>query len=226
MKTLTQSVIFLIALFGVNHLASRIVPSGKSENSNHSQHLISDWYWIKGYESWVKKDKDRLIDNYGFATALDPGNLTYWRLAAQTIAYDLPVWDIEELAMTDGKQIAALRKQYGEKALQLFARSKPYFESDSTWYLSGSFLAEQACSDSEKALQLLETAIGLPDFSYAAGVNYTRLLIADNRSTDALNFLKEWYPALIESSYKSRRTEVQDWIRQLESEKTQPASSR
>lgn len=223
MKMLTHSVLLLIALFGVNHLASRILPS---DNSNHSQRLISDWYWVKGYESWVKKDKERVVDNYGFATALDPGNLSYWRLAAQTIAYDFPVWDIEGLAMTDAAEMTALRKQLGEKALLFFTRSKSYFENDSTWYLSGSFLAEQACADSEKALQFLETAINLPDFSYAAGVNYTRLLIANGRSTDALKFLKEWYPALIEGSYKFRRSEIHDWIRQLDSENIQPTNSR
>jgi len=224
-KPLAQFVVLLIALLGIIFLSSKLIPSSQSGNSSHWQQIVSNWYWVEAYGSWVEKDKERLLDNYGFATALDPGNLTYWRLATQTIAYDFPVWDIEEQRMTDELKIAALRKQYGEEALQFFSRSKSYFDTDPTWYLSGSFIAEQACLDSEKALQFLEAAITLPDFSFLTAVNFTRLLIQNGRSTDALQFLKEWYPTLIEGSDKSRHSEVSDWIKRLESGIIQPTSS-
>ena len=94
--------IIALTLLGILllNLADSRLDSLKERPDSMQGSLVSSWFWVQGYGAWLNKDEPRLIDSYRFATALNPAQLSYWRLAAQTIAFDLPVWNDQRRAMT------------------------------------------------------------------------------------------------------------------------------
>ena len=201
-----------LAMVVLNTVSPNLSPAAGSTSSPKSS-LTSSWYWIQGYGAWLRKDEVALIDFYSTATALNPHYLPYWRLAAQTIAFDLPAWKGGE-----GK------KAYGQKALDFFERSRPYFTNDPEWFQTGAFLAESGMGSQNLALQYLEAGIQLPYFPYLLGKRYTRLLTESGRLAEALSFLKSWHPQLKDATYPEREIEVADWILSLEKQLNSPHS--
>lgn len=173
---------------------------------------VSDWYWIQGYGDWLNRDEPRLLDNYSFATGLDPENLVYWRLAAQTIAFDLPSWKADEEPEADFK------KQYGKLAVEFFERSRGYFPEEPKWFQTGSFIAETVVGDPSLALSYLKDGVSLKTFPYFMGRSYVRLLEASGDLEAALSFLRTWLPRLEDDPYQERYGEVQNWILSLENQ--------
>lgn len=222
MKTLTTLFVILISFGAINAGVSFI--GGKQSNAPVSdwRQVLSHWYWVKSYDAWLGKDARRLVDELSVATALDSGNFEYWQLAANKIAYDFPVWEIDLLKVEEESVIASIRERYGEAALAFFETSKSYFIDDSEWYLTAGFLADRACNDQDVALKYFKEGVSLPGISYPLGVNYTRLLIEEERSAEALIFLKAWYPSVLESRFSERKTEIGDWISRLEAKTNQP----
>lgn len=179
----------------------------------HTRQLISDTYWIRGYDAWLDRDHRRLIDCYSFATALNPNNLVYWRLAAQTIAYDLPQW--HSLAGESNGQ-----DRWAEDALAFFERSRSYFEEESDWYVTAGFLAETSLRDRGLALEYLQEAIRLPDFSFQAGRTFARLLVENGDIKEAHQFLVSWFPKLKATESEVHIQEIGDAIISLEKQLT------
>ncbi|MCZ6674678.1 MAG: hypothetical protein O7C75_17250 [Verrucomicrobia bacterium] len=196
----------------LNLSVDRWVPN--REKTVQWQQALSDWYWIQGYEAWIKKDKQRLLDDYSIATALYPSNLTYWRLAAQTIAFDLPTWERTE----ESEQGAKIRERYANEALSFFERSRPYFTEDPDWFLTGGFLAETAAGDRSLAIDYLAGAAAQPEFSYQVGRRYTRLLVENGDLKDAHAFLVSWLADLNQSASEAHQSEIQAWILSLENQ--------
>lgn len=177
------------------------------------QPALSNWYWVRGYDAWLDQDKKRLRDHYGLATALNPGNLTYWRLAAQTIAYDFPAWEITGDA---GEPTESGRVGHGLEALAFFERSRRFFTADPEWYLAGAFLAETAVKDPSLAIDYLEEAVTLPDFPFVAGQNYVRLLLEMEKPKEAYAFLRSWISAPQGDLMEGRHTQIEAWILSVE----------
>lgn len=222
MKTLT-SLFLLLLSFGVINTGVSFIGAKQSDASvSDWRQVLSQWYWIKSYDAWLEKDASRLVDELNVATALDPANFEYWQLAANKIAYDFPVWEIDLLKVEEASVMASIRKQYGRDALAYFGRSKSYFKENSKWYLTAGFLADRACDDQDLALTYFQEGVSLPEISYPLGVNYTRLLIEEGRSAEALSFLKTWFPSVLESRFSERKAEIGDWISRLEAKSTQP----
>ena len=222
MKAVTILIILLFGTVFLNLLARGILSSQDTDNSGRAQRVLSNWYWVRGYGSWLEKDEPRLKDHYSFATALDPFNLTYWSLAAHTLAFDLPVWELNLRAAEDGnlkeKQIAAVRARFGEESLGFFERSRVYFEGDPDWYLTASILAETARNDPLLARQYLEEAVALPEFPYPVGRSYVRLLIEAGELDAAYSFMASWLPRLGADSFEARSSEIRNLLQSLESE--------
>lgn len=217
MKTLFPTTFAMLALVLLNLSVDRWLPKdGSSKKYATWRQPLSDWFWIRGYDAWLRKDRKRLLDDYSVATGLNPLNLTYWRLAAQTIAYDLPVWESGSNASAEN------RKAFGEEALRFFERSRPYFEGDPNWFIAGGFLAETAADDGKRALAYLAQAVALPDVPLLAGRNYARLLIKEGRIEDALTFLKNWQSELDQRQSEVRRSEIENWIHSLENQLKTP----
>ncbi len=182
---------------------------------SHLREIISQWYWIKGYGSWVKKDERSLMHHYRLAVALDPNNLGYWRLAAQTLAYDCAAWKIESLS-ANGPEERGIRAEYGKKALQFYETSRPLFEDNPDWWLGAGFLAETTLQDRTLALGYFRTALDKSNQAFLAGRIMVRILIEEKRHREAYDFLKEWYPRLPEDRREARKPAVLQWIRNLE----------
>ena len=115
---------------------------------------ISSWYWIRAYNAWEKKEPIQVIDNYSVATALNPLNMAYWRLATETIALDFPHWESREQGIGLNPDIS---QAYREKALSFFGRSQPYFRNHPQWFLTARYLSERIFPDPDEAHRYLET---------------------------------------------------------------------
>ena len=207
--------IFALTLVGILllNLADSRLDSVKERPDSMGGRLASSWFWVQGYGAWLNKDEPRLIDSYRFATALNPAQLSYWRLAAQTIAFDLPVWNDQKTS-----------NDYGRDALDFFEHSRPYFTDDPEWYQTGAFIAETVVADKELALGYLADGVSLEAFPYLLGKSYARLLIESHEVGEALSFLRSWQPRLVGDAYPERHQEMADWILSLEKEMNSPHS--
>ena len=212
MRTRTIIALTILGLLLLNLLHFR-GGLGQEKSRSMETSLASSWFWIQGYGAWLEKDERRLIDSYRFATALNPCNLSYWRLATQTIAFDLSVWKGSEA-----------RDDYGRKALDFFESSRPYFRDDPVWFQTGAFIAESAITDPSLALAYLEEGVALNSFPYLLGKSYARLLMESGDEAKVLSFLKTWQPQLKVDPYPERRREIEDWILSLEKEMNSPHS--
>ncbi len=187
----------------------------QARTGSQTREIISQWYWVKGYGSWMKKDERSLMDHYRLALALSPNNLGYWRLAAQTLAYDCAAWKIGSLS-ANGATERAIRAEYGRRALQFYETSRPWFQDNPDWWLGAGFLAERTLQDRALALRYFRTALETSDQAFLAGRLMVRLLIQEKRPREAYNFLKEWYPRLPEDRPEARKPALLEWIRHLE----------
>jgi hypothetical protein len=202
-------IIIVLVVLGIGFLnlfSSRLDSENEWPESMGAS-LASSWFWVQGYGAWLKKDEPRLIDSYRFATALNPSNLAYWRLAAQTIAFDLPVWNDDRS-----------RNDYGRDALEFFENSRPYFKNDSEWFQTGAFIAETVVADRPLALGYLEEGVAIDEFPYLLGKSYARLLTESGKRSEALSFLRSWQPRLEGDAYPERPQEIAEWILSLEKE--------
>ncbi len=182
---------------------------------SHALERVAQWYWVKGYGSWMKKDERSLMDRYRMAIALNPDNLDYWRLAAQTLAYDCAAWKLESLPANDPAE-PAIRAEYGRRALQFYETSRLRFENNPDWWLGAGFLAERALRDRTLALAYFRTALETSDQTYLAIRLIVRLLIQEKKPREAYDFLMEWYPRLPEDCPQAGKPALLQWIRHLE----------
>lgn len=213
MKTSSACLLFLTAFSGLNVLSSYLT-------SGHSRNYRSPWQraagnvaWIQGYDAWLKEDARRLIDSYTAAVSLDPGNLTFWRLAAQTIATDLPQWEIRAQGYHPGAPVKdreeEIRRKYANRALEFFRKGSRYFEEDPGWYLTAAFLAEAYGEDIGTALAFLEKAVELPAIPFAVGKTYARLLVRRGDLEKAQAFLESWQTSVEDPGGELRRMVVE-----------------
>ena len=208
MKRLLAVGLAVAGMVILNAFASTGVRRSEGSSSNAAE-VISSWYWLQGYGAWLAKDEQRLLDDYRFATGLNPNHLDYWRLASQTLAFDVPTWSPERD-----------RTEQGKEALEFFERSRSYFATNPDWFQTGAFLAETAAGDPERSLQYLKEGIALDGFPYLLGRSYVRLLLETDQPSTALAFLKDWQTQLEGEVYPERHQEVADWILSLEKQLT------
>ncbi len=211
-------VIIALAATGLINAGFKLTGDGMQTRPAHSgyvREIISQWYWIRGYGSWMEKDERSLRDHYRFATAVNPRNLDYWRLAAQTLAYDCAAWKIES-RKAKGAIENGIRAEYGKKALEFYETSRPWFENNPDWWLGAGFLAERTLQDRALALKYFQTALEKSDHAFLAGRMVARLLLEEKRYAEAYDFLKAWYPRLPDGRREARKPAVLQWIRNLE----------
>lgn len=212
MRNWTIIVLTLLGIVFLNLFSSRLDLENQRPGSTGAS-LVSSWFWVQGYGAWLNKDEPRLIDSYRFATALNPSNLAYWRLASQTIAFDLPVWNADRS-----------RNDYGRDALDFFENSRPYFVDDPECFQTGAFIAETVVEDPSLALGYLGEGVAIEGFPYLLGKSYARLLTELGKRFAALTFLRSWQPRLEGDAYPERPQEIADWILSLEKEMKPPHS--
>ena len=222
MRTVIILALLLLGTVFLNVFERKVLSSQDSCIGKQGQKVLSNWYWVRGYGSWMEKDEARLKDNYSFATALDPFNPTYWSLAAHTLAFDLPVWELNYRAAENGdlndEKTAAIRQGFAEEALAFFDRSHVYFESDTDWYLTASVLAETALNDPVHAIRYLQKAVAIPEFPYPVARSYGRLRIEAGQLESAHSFMASWLPRLGPDSFEARSSEIRKLLQTLESE--------
>jgi hypothetical protein len=213
MKRVYLILVFMFGIVALNGLAIRLIGKVPSGLSGKWQVALSEFYWVQAYDAWLRKDKQLLFDHYSFATALNPQNLSNWRLAAQTIAYDFPVWDS-----------SVSREEYGQIALTFFEKSRPFFADNPEWFMTAGFLAETAMGNTILALQYLREAVAFPNHSFRTAQSYARLLIENGRFEAAHTFLVSWNEKLKEVPGDPHQAEIEQWIEDLEKQLNFPVT--
>ncbi len=197
------------------------IENPNQDNSSSTIRMIADWYWLRGFDSWMDKNEPELIDNYSFATSLNPENLRYWTLASQTIGLDCYKWQwdkaenhLKSRAGYEGK----LRAEYGEKALAFYERSRVYFSDDPRWYMTAGYLAYEFFEDKSVARIYFAQAVLQDDAPYIASRMYLTILIQEGDNDRAYAYLKKWYPELPDNDDRARKPQMGEWGKRLENE--------
>ena len=66
--------------------------------------LLADLVWIRCYSAWVDNDVDRCYALIHLAVGIDPRPLFFWINGGRMLAYDLPVWRVEQVGGGEGAQ--------------------------------------------------------------------------------------------------------------------------
>lgn len=223
MRVLVAIFIVLAGMAWVNVWFNAIsrIKNPNPDNSSSTVRLIADWYWMQGFDSWMNKNEAELIDNYSFATSMNPENLRYWTLASQTIGLDCFKWEWDKTDVRLRESVGferQLRAEYGEKALLFFERSRSHFVDDPRWYMSAGYLAYNFFQDKSVARQYFAEAVLQKDAPYMASRMYLTILIQEENKDAAYSYLRKWYPSLPEEDDQARKPEMTELGKRLEEE--------
>lgn len=191
--------------------------------------LLADLIWIRGYTAWADTDVDRCSALISLAVGIDPRPLFFWINGGRILAYDLPVWRVDQAsegAKLPDTVVERIHREQGERALVFFERGLGY-HPDNPWFLVDmANIHQKKLDDLEGAARLYRRAAEVPDAPPFASRVYAELLRRLGRDRAAYEWLTAYHPTLERGDPMTMEGVVLERIRELEKVLGIPESDR
>ena len=186
------------------------------------QNLIVDFIWIRMSQSWAEREVAETQALIHTATALDPRPFYFWRNGARIVAYDVPIWRIEDLAEegipTDADTAKAIRREHAEKGIEMLLYARQFHpENPEVWIEIGQ-IQNNLLKDRVAAALSFRRAYDMEGGPYFAGRLYAELLRRAGLPREAYRFYREMHPELPGGDPAAAKEVVLRRIRDLEAE--------
>lgn len=139
----------------------------------------------------------------------------FWVNGARIIAYDTPIWRMENRAVSEGVA-AHIRREHAAQAIELLQEGSAWHAGNPYWWIERANIALNAGGNLEAAAADYRRAAELPGAPYFAARIHAELLLRMGRSTEAHAWLRHVYSSLPPSDPSAQAARVLQRIRTLE----------
>jgi hypothetical protein len=191
--------------------------------------LLADLVWIRCYTAWVDNDVDRCSALIRLAVGIDPRPLFFWINGGRMLAYDLPVWRVEQAGgegAVPNSVVERIRREQAQRAVEFFQKGL-LFHQENPWLLVDmANIHQKKLNDMDGAARYYRMAAEVPNAPYFAGRVYGELLRRIGKNREAYDWLTELYPTLPADDPSALKPNVLRRIRELEKLLGIPAAAR
>lgn len=181
--------------------------------------LLADLIWVRGYTAWADADVDRCSALINLAVGIDPRPLFFWINGGRILAYDLPVWKVEQAsegAKLPDTVVERIHRDQAKRALEFFERGLGY-HPDNPWFLVDmANIHQRKLNDLGGAAQLYRRAAEVPGAPPFASRIYPELLRRAGKDRAAYEWLIAYHPTLVPGDPMTMEEVVLERIRDLE----------
>lgn len=175
--------------------------------------IIADFMYIRMNTYWEQRDRPKTESMIHLITAVDPRPLFFWRNGARMIAYDVPVWRIEEggyhLANVPEAVRRRINAEQAERGLALLDRALEFQPENPYLYLEKAQIYLGRLENREAAAHYYLKASQLPNAPYYAARIYAEMLRQLGRREEALAHLEQLLPTLPADDPAAQRSVVE-----------------
>lgn len=189
--------------------------------------IIADFIFIKANVHWEKQEREKTEFLLNLVTEIDPRPVFFWLNGARMIAYDIPVWRINEMGGSQKVPKAMQEKIIAEqtyRGLAMIERAEAFHSEDYRIPLEKAQFYINRLKDTEKAAEWYRITALYEGAPYFAGRIYAQLLRDLGRQDEAYRYLIEHYKELPDNEPSAVKPVVLGRIRELEHELKIPAS--
>jgi hypothetical protein len=171
--------------------------------------------------AWETRDAPATESLLNLATALDGRSLCFWLNGARMMAYDFPVWQIDDaggcavVLPAEQKRITATQAR---RALSFLETGMTYFPTSAALWIERANIELNRLDDSASAAESYRRASEQPDAPYYPARLHAELLRRLGRKAEALVWLVNLYPRLPKHLEAAAADLVLKRIRILEAE--------
>lgn len=191
--------------------------------------LAADFLWLKANADWEESDLPATQTTIRAVTAIDPRPLYFWVNGARMIAFDMPVWRIEQAGGFDVVPLSVQKRIETEQArvaLGLLAEAQRAHPDNPTLVIEVANIHLRKLGDTATAAELYREAAELPGAPFYAARIHAELLRQLGRQREALAWLVRLHPTLPRDEPEAMAGIVLARIRELEDELGIPPSAR
>ena len=182
--------------------------------------IVADFVWIKAYISWEKRDQAATEALIYLSTRLDPRAGFFWIQGARIMAYDIPIWRIQERGGFRGTAAKEWRRQVfreqAEKALKLLNEARAVHPANPALVTEQAILYLNKLGDRAAAAEHFRQAYEMPGGPYFAARIHGELLRQQEREEEAYRWYCNLYRELPDGAPEAQKPVVLERIRELE----------
>jgi hypothetical protein len=200
--------------------------------------IMADFMWIKGYDSWEKRNRPEAESTVYLTTLLDPRAVYFWSNGARIIGKDIPVWRIQQAGrQTTPAEQMAIRHEQALRALSFLDRGLEFHPDNWTLLQDKALLYQNNMGDPydsadhqynrqdlTAAAEQYRLAAAAPGAPYYVARVYAELLRRLGRNQEAYDYLRRLYPTLPANVPAATKDIVWERLRELENTLKLPAS--
>ena len=183
--------------------------------------LAADLAWLRAYGAWEVRDEASTVALLKLSTALDGGSLMFWLNGARMIAYDVPVWQIEQRLQAgplDEVERTRIEHEQARRGIDFLAEAAVQHPGKSAIWVERANIELHRLHDLSAAAESYRRAAELRDAPYYPARIHAELLRRMGRKAEALEWLKQIHPRLPPGIEAAAADVVLARIRQLEAE--------
>jgi len=183
--------------------------------------LLADLVWIRCYSAWVDNDVDRCFTLINLAVGIDPRPLFFWINGGRMLAYDLPVWRVEQAGGAreiPDSVVERINRDQARRALDFYRKGLLYHPENPWLLVDMANIHQRKLNDMDEAARHYRMAAEVPNAPYFAGRVYGELLRRIGRTREAYEWLTRLYPTLPDDDPSALKAIVLKRIEELERE--------
>lgn len=203
-------------------------PSGSTGVSFQSRSALSvfrsfsaNLMWVRAYVWWDRQEENETIEALWRVVKLDPAPLHFWLNGARMMAYDMPVWPVDDRP-NDKRLIRLRRAKFAREAIRfLEAARRQHPDCAALWIEQGN-IELNALNDIDAAALSYRTAAESGDAPHYAARIHGELLKKAGKKREAYFWLRQLHPRLAPHDPEAAADLVLRRIRELESDLSVP----
>lgn len=163
--------------------------------------LAANLAWLRLQGAWERSEPAHVEVWTRLAVRLDPRPVFFWIHGARMLAYDVPVWRLQQAAREGGGPVPeavarTIQREQGERALALLAAGREVHPTDPYLAAETALVYLHRLDDLDQAAIWYRRAAELPGAPGYAGRLHGELLRRLGRPAEALAWYESWLPTL------------------------------